>query len=151
MAAALKCDSREAEAALHDLQLCLGERASGLQLVQIAGGWQLSTRPDYAEAVGRMLARGSTRLSRAALETLAIIAYRQPITQPEIEAVRGVSAAGVVKTLLDRRLIAEAGRKQAAGRPILYVTTHDFLHYFALSGLDDLPPLEAPAPTKPGE
>ena len=93
-----------------------------------------------------MLTRGSSKLSRAAMETLAIIAYRQPITAPEIEAVRGVSVGGVLKTLLERRLIAEAGRKATLGRPTLYVTTPDFLHYFALADLAQLPPLEADMP-----
>lgn len=141
MARALQCEEFVVEAALRELQLALGERGSGLQIVHIACGWQLATRPEHAEAIGRLLARASSKLSRAALETLAIIAYRQPITQPEIEAVRGVSVGGVVKTLLERKLIAEAGRKQTVGRPILYATTPEFLHYFALSGLDELPPL----------
>lgn len=142
IARALQCDELAAEEALRELQIRLGERGSGLQVVNIAGGYQLATRADYAEPIGRLLARGGNKLSRAALETLAIIAYRQPITQPEIEAVRGVNVAGVLKTLLDRRLIAEAGRKQAVGRPILYATTPEFLHYFALSDLGELPPLE---------
>jgi len=142
MARALGCDAVTVEMALRELQLRLGETGSGLQVVSIAGGYQLATRPDYAEAIGRLLARSSSKLSRAALETLAIIAYRQPITQPEIEAVRGVVVGSVLKTLLERRLIAEVGRKQAVGRPILYATTPDFLHYFALNDLSELPPLE---------
>jgi segregation and condensation protein B len=142
MARALQCDELAAEEALRELQLRLGENGSGLQIVTIAGGYQLSTRPDYAEAVGRLLTRGANKLSRAALETLAIIAYRQPITQPEIEAVRGVSGGGVLKTLLERKLVAEAGRKQTVGRPILYTTTPEFLHYFAIGDLSELPPLD---------
>src|SRR5207248_2628101 len=93
--------------------------------------------------ISRLLARASSKLSRAALETLAIVAYRQPVTAPEIEAVRGVSVDGVLKTLLDRRLIAEAGRRQTVGRPVLYVTTSDFLHYFGMLDLDQLPRLDA--------
>lgn len=152
MARALLCDASTAEEALRELQLRLGEQGSGLQVVSIAGGYQLATRPDYAEAVARLLARGSNKLSRAALETLAIIAYRQPITQPEIEAVRGVAVGGVLKNLVDKKLVGEAGRKQAVGRPILYATTQEFLHYFAISDLSELPPLDleeataAPAP-----
>jgi len=142
IARALGTDEAAAEAAVRALQTELGARGSGLQVVRIAGGWQLATRPDHAEAVGRLLARSASRLSRAALETAAIIAYRQPITQPEIEAVRGVAASSVLKTLLDRRLIAEVGRKQAPGRPILYGTTGEFLHYFGLNDLSELPPLE---------
>jgi segregation and condensation protein B len=148
LARALALDPIDTEAALRSLQVSLMERGSGLQLLRIAGGWQLATRPEHAEAIGRMLTRGSSKLSRAAMETLAIIAYRQPITAPEIEAVRGVSVSGVLKTLLERRLIAEAGRKETLGRPMLYVTTPDFLHYFAIADLSQLPPLEAnlPAP-----
>jgi segregation and condensation protein B len=145
MARALQCDPLTAEEALRELQLRLGESGSGLQVVSIAGGWQLATRPAYAEAVGRLLARGATRLSRAALETLAIVAYRQPVTQPEIEAVRGVAAGSVLKTLLERRLITEIGRKPTVGRPILYGTTPEFLHYFAIGDLTELPPLEEPS------
>ncbi len=142
MARALQCDEPTAEEGLRELQLDLGERGSGLQVISIAGGYQLATRPDHAEAVARLLARGSNKLSRAALETLAIVAYRQPITQPEIEAVRGVAAGGVLKNLVDKRLVAEAGRKQTVGRPILYATTPEFLHYFAIGDLGELPILE---------
>ena len=149
LARALERSEIETEAGLRTLQAELGERGSGLQVVRIAGGWQLATRAEYATVVARMLTRGSNKLSRAAMETLAIIAYRQPITAPEIEAVRGVSASGVLKTLAERRLIAEAGRKATLGRPMLYVTTPDFLHYFALADLAQLPPLEADLPAPP--
>ena len=142
LARALDCDEVAAELAVIELREALEERGSGLQLVNIAGGWQLATRSEHAEVIGRLFARGGTKLSRAALETLSIVAYRQPVTQPEIEAVRGVGCAGVLKTLLERRLVAEAGRRQTVGRPILYATTEDFLHYFGLSALDDLPPLD---------
>jgi segregation and condensation protein B len=96
--------------------------------------------------VGRLIARSARKLSRAALETLAIVAYRQPVTQPEIEVVRGVQVSGVLDTLLDRGLIREQGRKVAIGRPILYATTPEFLHYFALKDLAELPALEAEEP-----
>lgn len=115
---------------------------SGLQVVEIAGGFQLATRPEFAPAVGKLLAPHAHRLSRPALETVSIIAYRQPCTQAEIEAVRGVASEGVVKTLMERGLIQEAGRKQTPGRPILYATTDDFLHYFGLADLADLPALD---------
>ena len=124
------------------MQVKLTERGSGLQLLHIAGGWQLATRSEYAVFVGKMLARSASKLSRAALETLSIVAYRQPVTAPEIEAIRGVSAAGVMKTLLERGLITEAGKKNAPGRPNLYTTTQDFLHYFGMNSLADLPPIE---------
>jgi segregation and condensation protein B len=142
IARALKCDDLEAEGALRELQLRLGAGGSGLQVVSIAGGWQLATRPEYAETIAVLLARGESKLSRAALETLAIVAYRQPVTQSEIEAVRGVSCGGVIKTLLERRLIYDAGRKQSLGRPILYATTPEFLHYFAIGDIAELPPLD---------
>ena len=146
LARAMALDEIEIEGSLRSLQVSLAERGSGLHLLRIAGGWQLATRPEHAESIGRMLTRGSSKLSRAALETLAIIAYRQPVTAPEIEAVRGVSVGGVLKTLLERRLITEAGRKMTPGRPLLYTTTLDFLHYFGLSELSQLPPLEADQP-----
>src|SRR5688500_5074955 len=120
LARALNCSELETESALRELQLNLGERVSGLHLVTIAGGYQLATRPEHAESVARLLARGPAKLSRAALEIAAIIAYRQPVTQPEIEAVRGVGCGSVLDTLRDRGLIVEVGRKQAVGRPILY-------------------------------
>ena len=142
MARAMQVELEPAMNALLDVQVALDDRGSGLQVVHIAGGYQLATRPDVAEVIGRLLARTASKLSRAALETLAIIAYRQPVTQPEIEAVRGVQVNGVVKTLLERKLIAEAGRKAAIGRPILYATTQEFLHYFALQDLSELPILE---------
>lgn len=142
LARALQCDDFNAEEALRELQLRLGETRSGLQVVSIAGGWQLSTRSEFSETIGRLVTRNSGKLSHAALETLAIIAYRQPITIPEIEAVRGVSASGVVKSLEEKRLVVEVGRKQTIGRPILYATSQEFLHYFAISSLEELPSLE---------
>ena len=123
-------------------------QASGLQVVQVAGGYQLCTRPEYAEVVARYLQPQPSKLSRAALETVAIIAYRQPITLPEIEAIRGVQSEGVVRTLLQRRLIQEVGRKPTAGRPVLYGTTPQFLHYFGLNSLDELPELEELSPSE---
>lgn len=143
LARALGMDEISVESALRSLQVTLKERGSGLQALRIAGGWQLATRHEHAGAIGRMLTRGSSKLSRAAMETLAIVAYRQPITAPEIEAVRGVNVSGVLKTLLERRLVMEAGRKPTLGRPMQYTTTNDFLHYFALADLTQLPPLES--------
>ncbi len=123
-----------------------GERSGGLMIVKVAGGYQMVTRPELAAEIGKFIAAGTGRsfLSRAALETLAIIAYRQPVTQSEIEAVRGVSADGVVKTLSERGLVTVTGRKPIPGRPILYGTTPDFLHYFGLDSLAELPPLDTP-------
>ena len=117
----------------------------GLEVQEVAGGYQLGTRPAYADAVRRYLgAAGREPLSRAALETLAIVAYRQPITRPEIEALRGVRSEHILERLEERRLIKAVGRKPTVGRPVLYGTTEAFLRYFGLRDLSDLPPLEAP-------
>lgn len=114
---------------------------SGLQVVEIAGGWQIGTRPEYAPTVGKLLAPRANRLTKPALETVTIVAYRQPCTQAEIEAIRGVACDAVLKTLIERELVVEAGRKASPGRPILYATTPQFLHYFGLPDLESLPPL----------
>lgn len=114
----------------------------GLHVVRIAGGYQLRTRPEFAGAISTFLRPAAQKLSRQALETLAIIAYEQPITQPEIDALRGVNSDGVMKTLLEKDLIREAGRKDAPGRPILYRTTETFLKHFGLADLTELPKLE---------
>ncbi|MDQ7819498.1 MAG: SMC-Scp complex subunit ScpB [Armatimonadota bacterium] len=117
-------------------------RGRGLQVQAVAGGFQLCTRPELAGYVQRYLGLDFRQpLSQAALETLAIVAYRQPVTRAEIEAIRGVRSDHVLERLLERRLIREVGRKQAVGRPILYGTTEGFLRYFGLGSLDDLPPL----------
>jgi len=141
----LNIEAAAVEEALEDMANAYARRInSGLHVVRIAGGYQMATRPQLAEGVARLLAAPGqkSRLSKPALETLAIIAYQQPVTQAEIEAVRGVNADGVLKTLTERRLVQEAGRKEVPGRPFLYGTTPDFLHYFGLNTLEDLPPLE---------
>ena len=146
----LQTDPGAVEEALEDMVNAYGRRInSGLHIVRIAGGYQMATRPALSHGIGRLLAAPSqkSRLSKPALETLAVVAYQQPVTQAEIEAVRGVNADGVLKTLSERQLITETGRKEVAGRPILYGTTPDFLHYFGLHTLDDLPPLEDIMPT----
>jgi len=123
----------------------LGERLEidgrGLRLVEVAGGFQLRTLPEHAHYIRRLLGGRPPRLSRAMLETLAIIAYKQPCTRPEIEAIRGVDVDAVVSTLLERRMIRLLGRKEAPGRPLLYGTTREFLEVFGLPDLDALPPL----------
>ena len=116
----------------------------GIELREIAGGYRFSTKPEHHDAL-KKFARSlvpATRLSLAGLETLAVIAYRQPITVPEILEIRGVQASGVIKTLLDRGLVTVAGRKEVIGRPILYKTTRAFLIYFGLNSLDELPSVE---------
>jgi segregation and condensation protein B len=111
----------------------------GLTVLAVAGGYQMCTNPDFAPYVGRLLAPPPPRLSRAAMETLAIVAYRQPVTLPEIEAIRGVDASGVVKTLTERGMLQDVGRKETVGRPTLYATTPAFLRHFGLNDLSDLP------------
>ncbi len=149
VARALGIEPMEAAEEVELLRVRLRETGSGLHVVSIAGGYQLATRAEHAEAVGRLLARNVRKLSRAALETIAIVAYRQPITQPEIEAVRGVSVSGVLGTLVERGLVADVGRRATAGRPILYATTPEFLHYFGIGDIAELPPLEDAAEAPP--
>lgn len=139
VAKCLNIDELEIERAIHELRLDMADR--GLQIVRVAGGYQMCTRPEYADYISALLKPVRTRLSRAALETVAIIAYRQPITQPEIDAVRGVNSDGVIKTLLERNLIRQVGRRDTVGRPILYGTTEEFLNYFGLNDLSELPEL----------
>ena len=119
------------------------ERPGGLQLVEVAGGYQIVTRPDLHEWVRRLFHERSTqKLSVQALETLAVIAYKQPITAVEITEVRGVNTSGVLNTLLERHLVKIVGRKQVVGRPFLYATTKEFLIRFGLNDLSDLPKVE---------
>lgn len=114
----------------------------GLALVEVAGGYRLMTKPEMAPWIQRFQMAKPARLSKAALETLAIIAYKQPITKPEVEAIRGVMVDGVMKTLMDRDLVRVLGRKPEVGRPILYGTSRDFLEYFGLKDLSELPSLK---------
>lgn len=113
----------------------------GVVLHEVAGAWQLRTAPESAEYVRRFLKVKPQRLTRAAVETLSLIAYRQPVTRPEIEDVRGVDSGAVLKALLDRRLIKIVGKREEVGRPILYGTTREFLEFFALKDLSALPTL----------
>jgi segregation and condensation protein B len=117
------------------------EGVSGIVLHEVGGGWQFRTDPGSAEYVRRFLRVKPQRLTRAALETLAIIAYRQPVTRPEVEDIRGVDCGAVIKALLDRRLIKIVGKKEEVGRPILYGSTKEFLEFFALKDLSALPTL----------
>lgn len=141
LADALEVKMEAVHQALQELETQLQER--GLRLMWHAGKVQLTTAPQAAADVERFLGlEAASTLSRAALETLAIIAYRQPITRPQIEAIRGVNSDGVLKSLLSKGLIQEAGRAEGPGRPILYVTTAAFLQHFGLRSLQELPPLE---------
>lgn len=115
----------------------------GLQFVEVAGGYQISSRPEHSEWVRELLdPKSPTRLTTQSLETLAVIAYKQPATLPEIIELRGIKSGGVVKTLLERRLIKIVGRKEVVGRPLLYGTTREFLLQFGLKDLNDLPKIE---------
>jgi segregation and condensation protein B len=119
------------------------ERAGGLLLVEVAGGYQIVTRPDLHEYVRRLFhERTSQKLSVPALETLAVIAYKQPVTAPEIAEIRGVNTSGVLNTLITRKLVRVVGRKAVVGRPFMYGTTRDFLDKFGLNDLSDLPKVE---------
>ena len=114
-----------------------------LQIVQVAEGYQLCTRHDYSEWVRKFLKFDkTTKLSQPSLDTLAIIAYKQPLTKAEVEEIRGVDSSGVVRTLLEKKVISPGGRKKVPGRPIMYRTTRKFLEYFGLRDLSDLPTLE---------
>ncbi len=135
-------DRRDIVRALDLLGDRLDEEGRGLRLVRVAGGYQLRTLAEHGPWIRRLLGGKPPRLSRAMLETLAIIAYRQPCTRPEIEAIRGVDVDAVLSTLLERRMIRIVGRKDAPGRPILYATTKEFLEVFSLPDLDALPPLK---------
>jgi len=120
-----------------------GTSPRGVFVEDVAGGVRIATRPEMASWLRRFFdVSGGTKLSMAALETLAIIAYRQPITGPEIQELRSVNPSGVIKTLLERRLVRIAGRKEVVGKPFLYGTTREFLVHFGLNSLRDLPPLE---------
>ncbi len=118
------------------------KNGSGLIIIQVAGGYRMTTRPELYPWLTRLARIRPTRLSRPALETLAIIAYRQPITKAEIEAIRGVAVDGVIKTLAERGLIRILGRKREVGRPILYGTSRAFLEYFGFQDLSELPSLQ---------
>ena len=118
-------------------------RNGGLQLRELAGGWQFATRPEHHEYVRRLLrTRPSAKLTIASLETLAVIAYRQPVTVPEILEIRGVQSPSAIKTLLDKKLIVAKGRKETIGRPMMYGTSKDFLLQFGLKDLSELPSVE---------
>ncbi|GAB4305209.1 MAG: hypothetical protein Kow0090_20830 [Myxococcota bacterium] len=118
------------------------EGESGIVLKEVGGGWQFRTNPKYADVIHRFYQKKPRKLSAAALETLAIIAYRQPVTRGEIEEIRGVDSGGVMRALLDRKLVRIIGHKEEAGRPLLYATTQQFLEFIGLNQLSQLPTLE---------
>jgi segregation and condensation protein B len=139
----LKEDKEAVNEAVATLVQEFNARQSGLQLREVAGGWQFATRPEYHEHVRAFLkTRPSAKLTIASLETLAVIAYRQPITVPEILEIRGVQSPSAIKTLLDKKLIVAKGRKETVGRPMMYGTSKEFLLQFGLKDLSELPSVE---------
>ena len=144
MAAALGQPIDKIKRALDILVAEFNKPEHGLSIREVAGGYKMATKPEHHEAVRAFVKKLTPplKLSLAALKTLAVIAYKQPVTTPEIMDIRGVQGAGVLKTLLDRKLIAEAGRKDVVGRPITYKTTKEFLVQFGLKDLSELPTLK---------
>jgi segregation and condensation protein B len=142
IAQALEIDRREADELCDELSRVYEERDAGIVLRNLAGGWRLTTHPDAAPVVERfVLSSRHARLTKAALETLAIVAYKQPVTRHQISAIRGVNSDGVLRALTDRGLVAEVGREETPGRPVLYGTTPEFLERLGLPSLSALPPL----------
>ena len=137
-------DRTELQQKLNELIKQYQAAEHGIELREVAGGYRFSTKPEHHEVLKQFIKSQipPTRLSLAALETLAVIAYRQPATVPEIQEIRGVHAASVIKTLLDKKFITTAGRKEVLGRPILYKTTKEFLIHFGLKDLSELPSME---------
>jgi segregation and condensation protein B len=139
----LKEDREGVGQAIGELVKEFNGRNGGLQLREVAGGWQFATRPEYHEHVRAFLrTRPSAKLTLASLETLAVIAYRQPVTVPEILEIRGVQSPSAIKTLLDKKLIVAKGRKETVGRPMMYGTSKEFLMQFGLKDLSELPSME---------
>jgi segregation and condensation protein B len=139
----VEIDRDTVEGAIKDLVREYDERPGGLQLREIAGGWQIATKPEHHEYIRAYLkSKPSAKLSLASLETLAVIAYRQPVTVPEILEIRGVQSPSAIKTLLDKRLIIAKGRKETVGRPMMYGTSKEFLIQFGLKDLTELPSIE---------
>jgi segregation and condensation protein B len=142
LAQALDVDRREADELCDELSKAYEQRRAGVVLRNVAGGWRLTTHPEAAPVVEQyVLASRHARLTKAALETLAIVAYKQPVTRHQISAIRGVNSDGVLRALIDRGLVDEVGREDAPGRPMLYGTTPEFLERLGLPSLSALPPL----------
>ena len=144
LAQALGEEKLAVQAALDELAASTSSDERGIEIRAVAGGYKMYTKPQHHDAVRRFIKnlRPPLRLTMPALETLAVISYKQPVTAPEIQEIRGVNTSGVLKTLLDKRLITTAGRKEVVGRPILYKTSKEFLMRFGLSDLDELPSLK---------
>lgn len=151
LAQALGVERREADELCEELARSFEARAAGVVLRSVAGGWRLATHPDAAPVVEQyVLSSRHARLTKAALETLSIVAYKQPVTRHQISSIRGVNSDGVLRALVDRGLVAEVGREETPGRPLLYGTTPEFLERLGLASLSALPPL-APLLGQPPE
>lgn len=135
-------EREDVKTALLQLSESCDERGGGVQLVEVAGGWQFRTHPDFQHYISRHVKTKTSKFSQSALETLAIVAYRQPITRVEVEHLRGVDCGGVLKSLLEKRLVKILGKKDIPGRPLIYGTSKEFLEVFGLKDLKSLPTLK---------
>ncbi len=143
LSSVLEVAEKEVEKVLKELMDELDFERSGLRIIKFNNYYQIGTRPEHYEWIKRLNnSKNAKNLSNASLETLSIVAYRQPIIKAEVEAIRGVRSDRAIETLIQRRLVEEVGRLDKTGRPILYGTTEDFLRYFGLESLEDLPPIE---------
>lgn len=143
LSSVLEVAEKEVEKVLKELMDELDFERSGLRIIKFNNYYQIGTRPEHYEWIKRLNnSKNAKNLSNASLETLSIVAYRQPIIKAEVEAIRGVRSDRAIETLIQRRLVEEVGRLDKTGRPILYATTEDFLRYFGLESLEDLPPIE---------
>jgi len=141
LAEVLEFEVEDVKNIIGEMQEDYAQEQRGIWLTVVAGGYQLRTKPELKETMAKFYERKPPRLSQAMLETMAIIAYKQPVTRPEIDRIRGVDSSGVLKSLLDRELVEMRGRSESVGNPVLYATTPKFLEWFQINSLGDLPPL----------
>lgn len=140
---------QQIENAVRELVAIYDHPGRGMTLIEVAGGWQFRSNPEHTELIRKLFQFRPPRLSQAALECMAVIAYRQPVTRTEIDAIRGVDSGGVLRSLLERRLVIVVGRHTAPGRPFLYGTSPEFLEFFGLNDLRELPSLADTLPSPP--
>jgi len=139
----LQMEEHDFKSIMQELMLEYHQSPRGLQIISLEGGYIMATKPEFTELVSRLIKPARLRLSTAAMETLAVIAYQQPVTRAEIEQIRGVKVERILSNLLEKGIIREDGHKEAIGKPILYRTSYEFLKIFGLSSLEELPPLES--------
>lgn len=139
---------QQIESAIRELEAMHKSPIRGLQLVEVAGGWQFRSNPEHTKLIRKLFTFRPPRVSQAALECLSAIAYRQPVTRAEVDAIRGVDSGGVMRTLIERKLIRVVGRHNSPGRPYLYATSPEFLEFFGLQHLRELPSLSDAMPSK---